>query len=256
MVSAPSATSGSQVIRSSSSSSLRGRASAVAEAGDQRLRGSVAVHEAVRHWHAHAVAACARSLDGASLLTGGEEGVLVRWEAAGAGRNFLPRLGAPVRAVSESAAQAGASAAAVALPPLIAVGLADCSVVMVDAASLKVLWRARGLALGGAVVPAALPSGAPSFTRGRHLRHGLAVDPRTGCVAVNSFPGRAALQLYDARLGRHAAEVQVREQTGSPRSHALIAAFAPSLCVLPLPMPCRSSRYASYRRDAPRCRPG
>lgn len=56
----------------------------------------------VLHWHAHAVSALQFTPDGAQLLSGGEEGVLVLWKmhsgtAAGSdGREFVPRLGAPI----------------------------------------------------------------------------------------------------------------------------------------------------------------
>jgi hypothetical protein len=147
----------------------------------------------VRHWHAHAVGACLHSSDGASLLSGGEEAVLVRW--VGDSKAFLPRLGAPVTAISESVGSAPG------LPPLVAMCLSDCSIVMVDASAPKVLWRVRGLALAGSLGP---------HTAHHPSAHAvMTVDPRTGCVALNSVPGRPSLQLYDVRRGRHAAEVQV-----------------------------------------------
>lgn len=58
------------------------------------------------HWHAHGVAALQYTPDGAQLLSGGEEGVLVLWklssgQAAGSdAREYVPRLGAGIVAVA------------------------------------------------------------------------------------------------------------------------------------------------------------
>ncbi|KAA0148946.1 hypothetical protein FNF29_02514 [Cafeteria roenbergensis] len=191
-------------------------AQAASNRGKSVVGAAAAAPSSSRHWHAHAVAACARTCDGSALLSGGEEATMVRWDAGtgASSRNFLPRVGAPIRSLAESAPMAGAPPAAVSLPPLVAMGLADCSLVVVDAASLRILWRARGLALAGAPSPSA----SLSLSSGRHLRGGLAVDPRTGCVAVNGFPGRPSLQLFDARRGRHAAEVQVSSRNWISRA--------------------------------------
>lgn len=48
------------------------------------------------HWHAHAVGCLSFSEDGAYLLSGGEEAVLVAWDAATGRRTYLPRLGGPL----------------------------------------------------------------------------------------------------------------------------------------------------------------
>jgi len=200
---------------SSSSSAAEGRGAQAASVKGKGVSGAAALAPSTsRHWHAHAAAACARSADGASILSGGEEATLVRWDArsGSASRTFLPRLGAPVRALAESSPAAGATGAAVSLPPLVAIGLADCSLIMVDAAASRVLWRVRGLAMAG--IPPPLTSGAAPTAS--HLQGGLAVDPRTGCVAVSAFPGRPALQLFDARHGRHAADVPVRPPRRGP----------------------------------------
>lgn len=49
------------------------------------------------HWHAHAVGALQFTANGAYLLSGGEEAVLVNWQLRSTGqKDFLPRLGAPI----------------------------------------------------------------------------------------------------------------------------------------------------------------
>jgi NET1-associated nuclear protein 1 (U3 small nucleolar RNA-associated protein 17) len=52
------------------------------------------------HWHAHAVGALVFSLDGAYLLSGGQEAVLVIWDVVSGRRAYLPRLGGGIIGIS------------------------------------------------------------------------------------------------------------------------------------------------------------
>ncbi|EJD52221.1 WD40 repeat-like protein [Auricularia subglabra TFB-10046 SS5] len=52
------------------------------------------------HWHSHAVSALAFSPNGAYLLSGGEEAVLVIWQLDANKKNFIPRLGAPIVSIA------------------------------------------------------------------------------------------------------------------------------------------------------------
>lgn len=52
------------------------------------------------HWHAHSVASLAFSTNGAYLLSGGEESVLVAWQLETGKKEFVPRLGAAINTVS------------------------------------------------------------------------------------------------------------------------------------------------------------
>lgn len=52
------------------------------------------------HWHAHAVSAVAFNASGTSILSGGEEGVLVIWSVATSGKEFAPRLGGPLVSIA------------------------------------------------------------------------------------------------------------------------------------------------------------
>ncbi|KAI6047929.1 WD40-repeat-containing domain protein [Pisolithus marmoratus] len=51
------------------------------------------------HWHAHTVASIAFSTNGAYLLSGGEEAVLVIWQLHTGKREFVPRVGSPIKSV-------------------------------------------------------------------------------------------------------------------------------------------------------------
>jgi len=82
------------------------------------------------HWHAHAVSSLSFTPNGAYLLTGGEESVLVIWQLATGKKEFIPRLGAPISTVS--------------IVPLreaeeeYLVGLSDATYTFISSASLKV----------------------------------------------------------------------------------------------------------------------
>ena len=200
--------------------------------------GGEAAARTTRHWHAHAAACCDFTPDGSLLLSGGEEAVLVMWQLGGReDRNFLPRLGAPLRSVTSSFPAPGRSEAAESLPPVYIVGLGDCSLLMVEAGSLREMWRVRGLAVAGAVeapvrhrmtsnpdklVPEGdtgegalgLENGTEATPGprgpGQFLAQKLLVDPRAGHVIVNGFPGKCSLQFYDVYRRRHVRELEVR----------------------------------------------
>ncbi|KDQ14448.1 hypothetical protein BOTBODRAFT_32576 [Botryobasidium botryosum FD-172 SS1] len=52
------------------------------------------------HWHAHAVSSLAFTPNGAYLLSGGEEAVLVVWQLQSGHKEFIPRVGAPISSIS------------------------------------------------------------------------------------------------------------------------------------------------------------
>jgi NET1-associated nuclear protein 1 (U3 small nucleolar RNA-associated protein 17) len=52
------------------------------------------------HWHASAVGTLVFSEDGAYVLSGGEEAVLVLWQVETGVKQFLPRMGAPIRFIA------------------------------------------------------------------------------------------------------------------------------------------------------------
>ncbi|KAJ7446497.1 WD40 repeat-like protein [Mycena galericulata] len=82
------------------------------------------------HWHAHAVSSIAFTPNGAYLLSGGEESVLVIWQLHTGKREFLPRIGSPIKTISVSKVAGGEEE--------YLLGLADATYTFVSAASLKV----------------------------------------------------------------------------------------------------------------------
>jgi hypothetical protein len=123
----------------------------------------------VRHWHSQAAGCVAFTPDGAYALSGGAESVLVMWQASTGVPSYLPRLGADIVGVGVSATFTGSN------PLMFAVALASNTLVGIDAASMKEVWRCRGLAMGtcewvrcrrgrrkhGFLPPVLLPSSAP-----------------------------------------------------------------------------------------------
>ncbi|EMD41924.1 hypothetical protein CERSUDRAFT_42851 [Gelatoporia subvermispora B] len=54
------------------------------------------------HWHAHAVSSLAFTANGAYLLSGGEEAVMVIWQLHTGKQEFVPRVGSPIAHVAVS----------------------------------------------------------------------------------------------------------------------------------------------------------
>lgn len=85
----------------------------------------------VMHWHAHDVGGIAFSSNGAYLLSGGEESVLVIWQLQNAHREFVPRLGSPIEHVTIVPQTADSD-------PGYLVSLADGGLSLVNASNLRV----------------------------------------------------------------------------------------------------------------------
>lgn len=81
------------------------------------------------HWHAHAVSSLAFTPNGAYLLSAGEEAVLVIWQLHSGKREFVPRVGSPIKSVVVSRGSAAEEE--------YLLGLADASFVFVNSATLK-----------------------------------------------------------------------------------------------------------------------
>jgi NET1-associated nuclear protein 1 (U3 small nucleolar RNA-associated protein 17) len=82
------------------------------------------------HWHAHAVSSLAFTSNGAYLLSGGEEAVLVIWQLHTGKKEFVPRVGAPITTISVVRPTNGEEE--------YLLGLADATYLFVSSGSLKV----------------------------------------------------------------------------------------------------------------------
>jgi NET1-associated nuclear protein 1 (U3 small nucleolar RNA-associated protein 17) len=91
------------------------------------------------HWHAHAVSSIAFTPNGAYLLSGGEESVLVVWQLHTGKKEFVPRVGASINAIA--VAKGGQSEEYL-------LGLADATFAFVSAATLKISRSYSRIKLG------------------------------------------------------------------------------------------------------------
>lgn len=91
------------------------------------------------HWHAHAVSSLAFTPNGAYLLSGGEEAVLVIWQLHTGKKEFVPRVGSPI--VHIALLNNGGEEEYL-------LGLADASFVFVRASSLKISRSIARIKLG------------------------------------------------------------------------------------------------------------
>ncbi|KAI0308137.1 WD40 repeat-like protein [Multifurca ochricompacta] len=92
------------------------------------------------HWHAHAVSALTFTPNGAYLLSGGEESVLVVWQIHSGKKEFVPRVGAPIYSVAISKTPNDEEE--------YLLGLADTSLVFINAGKLTTSRSYSGIKLG------------------------------------------------------------------------------------------------------------
>lgn len=92
------------------------------------------------HWHAHAVSSITFTPNGAYLLSGGEESVLVIWQLHTGKKEFVPRVGAPISTVSVSKSSNGEEE--------YLLGLTDATYTFVSSSSLKITRSYSRLKVG------------------------------------------------------------------------------------------------------------
>jgi NET1-associated nuclear protein 1 (U3 small nucleolar RNA-associated protein 17) len=95
---------------------------------------------ALFHWHAHAVSSLAFTPNGAYLLSGGEEAVMVLWQLHTGHHEFVPRLGAPILTLSITDS--------VSNEQQVAARLRDGTVVFVGSQKLKISKTISGIKAG------------------------------------------------------------------------------------------------------------
>lgn len=161
------------------------------------------------HWHAHAVSSIAFTTNGAYLLSGGEESVLVIWQLHTGKKEFVPRVGAPINAVSVFKGS-GSSEEEYLL------GLADATYLFVSAGNLKISRGYSRIKLGlliishaesniDASIDPAIPTDSSSTSRQKST---LAVHTLTSTLILpSSHP--SSLQIYSPSSSKLIAELEV-----------------------------------------------
>jgi NET1-associated nuclear protein 1 (U3 small nucleolar RNA-associated protein 17) len=102
------------------------------------------VQTTTMHWHAHAVSSLTFTPNGAYLLSGGEEAVLVIWQIQSGKKEFVPRVGAPIQSISVSDPQDASGSRT----QEYLLGLSDGTLAFVKADLLKVHRTIARLKLG------------------------------------------------------------------------------------------------------------
>lgn len=92
------------------------------------------------HWHAHAVSSLAFTTNGAYILSGGEEAVLVIWQIHSGKKEFVPRLGAPIAHIALCVQQSGDEEYLLAL--------SNSSFVFINSGTLKISRSISRISLG------------------------------------------------------------------------------------------------------------
>lgn len=92
------------------------------------------------HWHAHAVSSISFTPNGAYLLSGGAEAVLVIWQLQNGRKEFVPRVGSPISTIAVSHSSNKEEE--------YLLGLSDASFVFISSATLKISRAFSRIKLG------------------------------------------------------------------------------------------------------------
>ncbi|CAN0838453.1 WD repeat-containing protein 75 [Linum grandiflorum] len=144
------------------------------------------------HWHPGQVNLLSFSSDGAYLLSGGKEGVLVVWQVDTGKKKFLPRIGSPLLHLVDSPD-----------PSLSSISCADNQIHLVKRPSMEILKSISGIKL---------PCSHLETSMG--ISNGISFDHNAGLVALRTE--NYSVQLYSLFDDRGISEVQVYERNHQP----------------------------------------
>lgn len=117
--------------------------------GYDALRPPISTH----HWHARPVSDVSFTQNGAQILSGGEESVLVLWQLSNGSKDFLPRIGAPISSITCAPITQDS------VTPEAAVALVDGRVVRISITEKRALADISSIRMG-----AWIPRAAAHFT--------------------------------------------------------------------------------------------
>ncbi|KAJ1664476.1 NET1-associated nuclear protein 1 [Coemansia sp. RSA 1813] len=163
------------------------------------------------HWHAHRVNAVTFTEDGATMLSGGEEGVLVFWRLETDLRDYLPRLGSDILGIAVSPDQM-----------YYAVTLRDNTISVFSAMNRSLVSSLQGLKFAERTTTKKaldMPQDSGEAMQSDHMRRmarlldndpfttGIVVHPSTRSLVLNGEPGH--LQVFNHAADRHLASIEV-----------------------------------------------
>nr|GAT59004.1 WD40 repeat-like protein [Mycena chlorophos] len=144
------------------------------------------------HWHAHAVSSIAFTPNGAYLLSGGEESVLVIWQLHSGKREYLARLGSPIKTITVVTSANRDEE--------YLLGLADATYAFVSATTLKLSRTYSRVKLD----PSAL---AGTTSSSSHLTPLSVHAPTSTLILPSSHP--SSLQIFSPLSGTLVSELEV-----------------------------------------------
>ncbi|KAJ3503453.1 hypothetical protein NLJ89_g8426 [Agrocybe chaxingu] len=145
------------------------------------------------HWHAHAVSSLTFSPNGAYLLSGGEESVLVIWQLHTGKKEFVPRVGAPISTICVLRPVNGEEE--------YLLGLADATYTFINSSSLKIVRSCSRIKIDPAF------SQEPASTSNLDSAP-LAVQPLTSTFILPSSHA-SSLQIYSPSSSTLISELEV-----------------------------------------------
>ncbi|BGP39444.1 NET1-associated nuclear protein 1 [Rhodotorula kratochvilovae] len=163
--------------------------------GADAAEGAPAPSTSVLHWHAHAVSALAFTPNGAYLLSGGQEAVLVLWQLHSGHQEYVPRLGAPVVTLTVLDGTVDNP------EQQVAARLSDGSVVFVGSQRLKIAKTISGLKADASSRPTFAPARADAPVP-------LALDPSTSALVLPAGHP-SSLQFYSPTVDAALLELEV-----------------------------------------------
>ncbi|GAA5962206.1 hypothetical protein JCM3765_003897 [Sporobolomyces pararoseus] len=145
------------------------------------------------HWHVHPISSLSFTPNGAYLLSGGQEAVIVLWQLHTNHQEYVPRLGAPIQTLTvvDGGKEGGEQ--------MVAARLKDGSVVFVGSQRLKIEKTIAGLKSDSIATPTSSQSDRPIP---------LAVDPsNSNLVLPSGHP--SSLQFYSPSNDSQVLELEI-----------------------------------------------
>ncbi|GAA5904549.1 Nan1p [Sporobolomyces salmoneus] len=145
------------------------------------------------HWHVHPISSLSFTPNGAYLLSGGQEAVIVLWQLHTNHQEYVPRLGAPIQTLTvvDGGREGGEQ--------MVAARLADGSIVFVGSQRLKIEKTIAGLKSDSIATP--------TSSRPNHPIP-LAVDPsNANLVLPSGHP--SSLQFYSPSNDSQVLELEI-----------------------------------------------
>ncbi|KAG8956137.1 hypothetical protein FRC03_010903 [Tulasnella sp. 419] len=171
------------------------------------------------HWHAHPVQSLSFTPNGAYLLSGGEESTMVIWQLDSGHKEFVPRLGAPIRSLTaHRSPQRGEE---------YLIGLMDGTLVTISAQTLKISWTSSRMKINPGALdvtdrPSALP---PILTVHPQSRNIILPSSHPSTLQIYSLPSSSVITDLEVLPSNRISSLSKHIQTITPSriSHAVLS---------------------------------